>query len=141
MRGPSNAARNTVRRWGSVTDKLRTRVVRRYIKKQEESGYGDEEVLAGGETVRMDMDRRRTEKAHKAWTRRKGLIMIDWIAAVLGAGAWFGAGPGPGPSREIEPPTASQSCQTQQISDGPGWFAPGACDTSPLVTLLLLDFK
>jgi hypothetical protein len=30
------------------------------------------------------MDRRRTEKAHKAWIRRKGL-MIDWIGVVLGA--------------------------------------------------------
>jgi hypothetical protein len=29
------------------------------------------------------MDRRRTEKAHKAWIRRKGL-MIDWIGVVLG---------------------------------------------------------
>jgi hypothetical protein len=50
-------------------------------RKKEESGYGDDEVLAGGETVRMD--RRRTEKAHKAWIRRKGL-MIDWIGVVLG---------------------------------------------------------
>ena len=45
-------------------------------RKKEESGYGDDEVLAGGETVRM-------EKAHKACIRRKGL-MIDWIGVVLG---------------------------------------------------------
>jgi hypothetical protein len=39
------------------------------------------------------MDRRRTEKAHKAWIRRRGL-MIDWIGEVLGGWGWFGAGPG-----------------------------------------------